>query len=470
MNFRKYLDKYKRRQILNILRMGPSEKFEAIAHRKLLKAFHVLYKTSPAYRDLLNKERIVPAEIKTEKDFCEKLPILRKQNFFEPYSLSDLLGKNAGKVKLATSSSGFSGVFAYGFASNRALDLGKSGVDTTLDYWFDTSHRKTFLINCAPMGVHVETSLPLAETSVRSDMALSIIKKVSPEFDQTVLVGDPYFLKKLIEEGTEQKVDWNKLGVSLITGQDWLPESLRSYLAGLIGINPDTDENWGIYATMGMTELGLNVFHESKYTVRLRRKIMVVQWLREKFIRSAMKSCPILFHYYPFRTYIESVESGNHSELLFSIADKNSLLPLMRYSTGDCGFAVGYKELAEILNKRYPELLPDLKLPLGIMQGRIKSEFYIHEDQLFIEDIKEGLFRKIEAASSITGFITLKMMKDTAEVLVQLRKNIKKSPVLVKQLTEAVHSLLSVELQVRVFDFHEIPEILDLNYERKFSV
>ncbi len=469
MNLREYLSKYKRKRIISILRNSSSEKFEKIAIKKLFKAFNSLYKTSPAYRKLLEKENINPQEIRTEKDFCTKLPILRKQNFFEPFSLHELLGNKAERLKLATSSSGFSGIFAYGYTSARTLAIGQTGVDATLDYWFDISHRKTFLINCAPMGVHIDTSLPIAETSVRSDMALSLIKKVSTGFDQTIIVGDPYFLKKLIEEGTAQKINWRKSGISLITGQDWLPESLRSYLAHLIEIDPETEEQRGIFATMGMTELGLNVFHESKYTVRLRRRIFSDKWLRESLVNSEMKSSPVIFHYYPFRTYIETVKSGDQNELLFSVTDENSLLPLMRYSTGDCGSTITYKEFSDILKTKYPELIPDLKLPIGLMYGRLKSEFAFHGRSLFIEDIKEGLYANFEVASNITGYISLKANNESAELFIQLKKSIKKRPALEESITKAANSFLTIEIQVRVFEFYEMPDILELNYERKFS-
>jgi len=51
-----------------------------------------------------------------------------------------------------------------------------------------------------PHGVKIPTSLPVADTSVRPDMALAIYKKFSDKFDQTIFVSDPHFLKKLVEE------------------------------------------------------------------------------------------------------------------------------------------------------------------------------------------------------------------------------------------------------------------------------
>jgi phenylacetate-CoA ligase len=469
MKISESIERYKRKYILYSLLNTSPNKFERISKGRLIAALNRFYKISPAYRDLLKKMGIDLKSIQSITDFRTKLPVLNKQNFFNSYTFRELLGKNFNKVKLATSSSGFSGTFAFGFASANALTSSRIGVDATLEYWFDISNRKTFLINCAPMGVHVETSLPMAETSVRSDMALSLIKKISPEFDHTIIVGDPHFLKKLLEEGTGQKIPWKARSISLVTGQDWLPESLRTYLANMLEIDLETDKYRGIYATMGMTELGLNVFHESKFTVRLRRVLLQNTKLRQELTKTEMKACPIFFHYYPFSTYIESIETQNRSELLFSVLDTKNLLPLIRYSTGDAGEIVSYNDLIKVLGKNFPQLIPDLKLPLGIMQGRLKNEFISKESKLYMEDIKEGIYSDFDVAASITGLLSLKINSDDCELWVQLKSNIQKVESLGKKIKEAVHSYLSFEIKVHIFEYKEFPKGLEINYERKLS-
>ena len=107
------------------------------------------------------------------------------------------------------------------------------------------------------MGVKIHTSLPLAETSVRSDMALAIIKKITRYFDQLLVVGDPYFIKRLVEEGIEEKIDWTKLNSSFIFGEDWFSESFRTYIENQTGIKAQTrilelrpgelTKSWGVY-------------------------------------------------------------------------------------------------------------------------------------------------------------------------------------------------------------------------------
>jgi phenylacetate-CoA ligase len=467
MNLKEKIQRLKRKRVIQFLQKTSPEYFENLSEKKLLLAFQNNNNFSPAYTDFLKSNNLDHREIKSVDDFKLKVPFLNKNNYFERYNFDQLLGKNISKTKLITSSSGFSGTFAFGFASDFAIKRARPGVDLTLDYWFDISNRKTFLINCAPMGVHVETSLALAETSVRSDMALSLIKKISPSFDQTIIVGDPHFLKKLVEEGTLLNIAWKELGVSLITGQDWLPESLRTYLAQLIEIDIDKNDDRGIYATMGMTELGLNVFHESRSTVRIRRMALNNPDLKEKLVGPGMKASPMFFHYYPFRSYIESFDSPDGKELLFSVLDKNGLLPIFRYSTGDSGHIVSYSNLNEILKNDYPQLLPDLKLPLGIMYGRTKNRYKTKEECIYLEDIKEGLYTNFEVAENITGLIQVKNEDNNITIKVQLQKGRIPNKNLDKKIQSAVHSYLSCEVVVEILNYFDFPEGTELNYERK---
>lgn len=454
---------------MNYLRNTQPEKFIHSAEKKLIRHVRRIRKFSGAYKNILHEHNIESSDIKTIQDFKQYLPVTDKLNYFEKYSYEQLLGRNESRMKNAMSSSGYTGTFAYGFTDENIAKRSRLGVDTTFDYWFSISDKKTFLINCAPMGVHVETSLPLAETSVRSDMAISLLKKVSPAFDQTIIGGDPYFLKKLIEEGDEAGINWEQLQVSLITAQDWLPESLRSYMASRIGIDPESEGERGIYATMGMTELGLNVFHESKYTVKIRRALLRDPELRNAFKLSGSTLAPCFFHYYPFRTYIESVTNAGIDELLFTVTDPKSLLPIIRYSTGDSGIVLTYNQLKKILHPAYQQLLPDLKLPLGILFGRSKNRLNKENHVIHMEDIKEGLFNDPEVAQNITGLIKVLNEENEITVLIHLERGIKNSDSLRNKIVKAAHNYLSTELNVLVKSYNDFPSALELNYEKKLG-
>lgn len=317
------------------------------------------------------------------------------------------------------------------------------------------------------MGVHVDTSMTIAETSVRSDMAIALLKKVSPFYDQTVLLGDPYFMKKLVEEGDNEKINWRKLNVSIVTGQDWLPESLRTYLANRLEIDLDNDSDRTILTTMGMTELGINVFHESKYLVKLRREVAKNPELKKLLVKSKMTAPPLFYHYYPFRTHIESLNTSGIPEMLFTSLDPKSIIPVIRYSTGDSGTTITYSKLKEKLGEKYKSLLPDLKLPLGIILGRSKNKFNINKHIFYLEDIKEGLFSNPEVASAITGLIKVETGDRTAKVLVHLKKGIKHSAALQNLTKTTLSDYLQFEIDAYLQDYEKFSGNLELSYEHK---
>lgn len=463
------IQQYKRKQILKYLQNSSPEKFESVGEKKLYRIIQNAYKTSPAFRNIFDKANVDPHKITSLEDFKTHIPVTNKANYFEKYSYEQLLGRQGRIMKNAMSSSGFTGTFAYGFSSEKAVRNSRLGVDTTLDYWFDISNKKTFLINCAPMGVHVETSLPLAETSVRSDMAIALLKKVSPAFDQTIIVGDPYFLKKIIEEGDEQGVNWEKLQVSLIAAQDWLPESLRVYMASQIGINTYNNGERGIFATMGMTELGLNVFHESKYTIRIRRTIIKDMDLRNQICGSDTAVAPCIFHYYPFLTFIESLGNEDQQELIFTATDPKGILSIIRYSTGDTGKTISYNQLKSILTPKHQSILPDLKLPVGILYGRTKNRLIYGNKFLHVNDLKEGLFCDHEVASNVTGLLKLEEKQDNMSVLVHLKNGIQPDQNLKKKIHSAIHTYLPFEIRVKLMRYGEFPGAVELNYEKKLG-
>jgi len=175
----------------------------------------------------------------------------------------------------------------------------------------------------------------------------------------------------------------------------------------------------------------------------------------------------MFFHYYPFRTYIESIDTTEGKELLFSIPDKNALLPIFRYSTGDSGYLISYRKLYEILKNDYPNLIPDLKLPLGLMCGRIKNRYSTKEGVVSLEDIKEGLYTDFEVAENITGLVQIKNEDHKVILNIQLKRDKTNNKNLEKKIISAVHIYLSSEVDVKIFEYYNLPGGTELNYEQK---
>ena len=345
--------RWERQKAIKILTTTDPEKIEAYGKKLLIKAFHRAAQRVPAYKNLLRKRGVDPAKVKDVESFKRIVPVITKEDIFHDYEIEDLcIDGRLDRMKNPMTSSGFSGVFSFGINTEGNLRNAERSIDTALDYTFNITQRKTFIINCIPMGVKIPTSLPVADTSVRSDMALAIYKKFAPKFDQTIFVSDPHFLKKLIEDGLEQGLDWRKENVHLISGGDWFSESFRSYLGSILGTDWSNTKRGFIGATMGIAELDLNLFHESVHTIQIRRVAQEDKDLRCALFGEGVEVCPILFHYYPHRIFLEAIGAkGDKQEFVFSMLSRSLLIPLMRYNSRDTGTIFSYEDLKQILER-----------------------------------------------------------------------------------------------------------------------
>ncbi len=468
--FAQIFERQSRQRVIRFLCSADPEQLEAFGRTLLLPAFRRAASRVPAYRKLLAQRRVDPGSITTAEEFKSFVPLIDKHETFAAHGIEELcVGGTIDGMKLGMSSSWFSGVFSFGINTPRNYRDTAKSIDTALDYTFGISRKKTFLVNCIPMGVKVHTSLKLAETSVRPDMALAIIKKFSPKFDQTLVVSDPHFLKKLLEDGLEEGLNWKKMRVSLISGEDWFSESMRSYLGHLMDFDPDRPDGRLIGATMGIAELDLNLFHESAQTIALRRRAQNDQTLRQALFGPWSKVCPILFHYYPHRMFLEALpETGEDKELVFSMLSPHMLIPLIRYNSRDRGDIIPYNKMKKILaDLKLGAMMPELRLPLVWVSGRKDRYMEAHGKKVYPEEIKQGLYEDFEVASKTTGYFRLNKEGGTLEV--QLKKYVILSDDLRQRFTKALLKYSDADIPVIFYAYQDFPYGMELDYERKFN-
>lgn len=423
-----------------------------------------------AYKKILKDSHIDYRDIKDIPTFKKRIPLIDKHSVFAASEIEDIcVDGRLDQMKLAMTSSGFSGVFSYGINTPRNYRDTARSIDTAMDYIFDISRKKTLLVNSIPMGVKVTTSLRLAETSVRPDMALAIIKKFSPKFDQTLIVSDPHFLKKLLEDGLAEGMNWKKLRVSLVSGEDWFSESFRSYLAHLLELDLDNPDGRLVGATMGIAELDLNLFHESRHSIAIRRLAQKDETLRKQLFGDGVKACPLLFHYYPHRIFLEALpENADEKELVFSMLSPHMLIPLIRYNSKDRGDIIPYNTLKEILTRaNRQDLIPELKLPLVWVGGRKDRFCEIRGKKIYPEDIKQGLYEDFQAASQTTGYF--KINKESQSVELQLKKGVLITEELNNRFKKALLKYTDADLPIVLYPYASFPYGMELDYEKKFK-
>src|SRR5687768_11242638 len=298
----------------------------------LLAAFHSAAAEVPAYQDMLGKRGIDPLSVSDVAAFRAHAPVLDK-SVFARYSVDQLCRRGSlREVKAVIPSSGFSGVFAFNVETYDNLKGDTTMADLALEYCLKVSDKKTFLVNAYPMGLQVPTAIPSTNTGVNADVALGIIKTFAPHFEQLVIVSQPLFAKKLIEDGLEQGVDWSRLGTTVVTGGEGFVESWRTYMSRLIGIeDPDHPTGRFVGSSFGVGELAVNLFHEIPQTMAIIRRAYRDRRFRTALLGGDTDATPQFFVYYPMRTYIEElpVDGLVGGELAVSMTGLDNHMPFL---------------------------------------------------------------------------------------------------------------------------------------------
>jgi phenylacetate-CoA ligase len=357
---------------------------------------------SKAYRCLLQEHGLDPKAIGSNVDFS-RLPILTKVNTFQRFGLDDLARPVAtSELADVLTSSGRSGrSFGYRLSARQQHEAAWFNIDLGLQDAFDVDTRSTLLINCLPMGVVFRSrAVTIANVSVREDMACSILRDLGRRFDQTLLCTDPLFIRRLLDEGRDAGIDWQALNTSVIMGEEVLVESQRGYIASRMGIDLDNDAQRMIASSFGVGELGLNLLFETRETIRMCRSMRTN---RLHYGACQSDTAPSIFCFNPLRCHIEVLNPGDDGfgELCFTMLERNSLIPLPRYASGDLGRLASHDEIKSMA---VFASTPTPWLPVIFLRGRISDR---PSDMPSVECIKELVYSETALADQLTGAFQL---------------------------------------------------------------
>jgi len=458
-------------RITRALATTPPQKLLARGRRDVLKAFHRAARQVPAYKRLLAERGVDPADVTTIEQFHQRVPIVDKHAVFASSELAELCtGGRIDDVASFHTSSGRSGVYSFGVATRRDLRRAAIGVEYLLDRNFDIFSRKTLLINCNAMGVKVPTrTLAVAETSVRANAVLALVRTLGGQFDQFILNGESPFLKKLIEDGVEAGLRWKDMLVHVVTGGEFLAENYRSYIAHLLGIDPDKPEGGMIGFNMGLSELSLSIFCESAETIRIRRAAGQDRRLRCALFGQGVDTCPELMQYHPSETYVESIPDPSGSpQLVVSMLDRGLKIPLIRYNTGDTVETMTFEDLRTVLARCGCEsLLPGLHLPLGIIWGKKRPAGGTAAGSISQMEVKEALYRDFDLAGRLTGNFRIEPGDGRTVILVQGRPGAEIGPDVADRLGDTLRTYVDQDVEIRMLAYRDFPYGIEHNYEQK---
>jgi phenylacetate-CoA ligase len=316
-----------------------------------LALFRAVAREVPAYRTLLAERKIDPASIRTAADFA-RLPLLDKQNYNRRFPLDALvLGGKLTRCDFFAVSSGSTGeptfwpraqadefpvavrfeqVFRDAFRAHEKRTL--AVVCFALGTWVGGMFTASCMRHLSAKGYPVVTATP----GNKIDEILRVVQRLGPQFEQTVLLGYPPFLKEVVDAGRSQGLDWPPFKVKLVMAGEVFSETWRDLVAERLGVADPLRFGASIYGTADAGVLG----QETPVSIAIRRFLAErPEAAQEMFGDTRL---PTLCQYDPTARYFESLDES----LAFSGWNG---VPLVRYHIADRGGILGYDPMLQKL-------------------------------------------------------------------------------------------------------------------------
>lgn len=268
-----------------------------------------------------------------------------------------------------------------------------------------------FVINAFSMGAWA--------TGVTVGAALEangIVKSTGPDLDKILhtlrffgpghrylITGYPPFLKRLLDYGEEQGLDWSEYHLLGMVGGEGMSEGLRRYLLRRFE---------KVLSGYGASDLEVGVAAESDLSLALRRLMEQRADVREALIGIDHRT-PMLFQYNPLDHYIEV--NADH-ELVITIT-RPVLSPRIRYNVKDEGGVIAYDEVCTRLRQLgidsqtlLPQGIKRARLPFVYVFGRRDSTISYMGANIYLEDVEASLFAS--AYASRLGAFCMELLED----------------------------------------------------------
>ena len=168
-------------------------------------------------------------------------------------------------------------------ARERNAALAKRSSRRTLEEFMAQREGRTLVLVGFGMGVWIGGIIVLRSLEIaadRMDAPVSILptgynkkevfkalRRLSPDFDQTIIIGYPPFVKELVDEAEGEDIDLTKLNIRFVFAAEAFTERFREYLCAKAGVDNLLKDTLNIYGT---ADLG-GMAYETPLSILVRR-------------------------------------------------------------------------------------------------------------------------------------------------------------------------------------------------------
>jgi phenylacetate-CoA ligase len=412
--------------------------------------FQAVARDVPAYAAFLADHAIEPASIRTYDDF-QRLPLINKANYHSQYALSELcrFGRLEANDFIAVSS-GSTGqpTFWPRFLTDE-LPIARRFEQAFHDS-FRADERRTLAVVCFALGTWVggmfttsccrhlaARGYPITVVSPGNNMAeiLRVVQRLAPQFDQTVLLGYPPFLKDVIDTGLANGIDWPAFHPKLVMAGEVFSEEWRTLVGQRMGSTEPCFDSVSLYGTADAGVLG----NETPLSVAIRRFLASQpDAARELFGESRL---PTLVQYDPRSRFFEVQDRT----LLFT-GDNGT--PLIRYHIADSGGLVPYHSMLDFVRQKGFDPTMDLgergvrSMPFAFVFGRADFTISYFGANVFPENVTVGL-EQAPVDAWVTGKFVMQAREDDdrnayLSIVVELGSGVSPDAEKVEAVTESI--------------------------------
>lgn len=319
-----------------------------------LELFHKAAKSLPAYRAFLEAHEFDAEKVKSVEDF-KTIPLSNKKNYLRKYPQEQLVWQDLTEEPiLLCSTSGSTGEPYYFPRTDRLSEQYSFLIE---DYLSRSSRKgsRTLVILGFGMGVWIggiitvrafeiagarmKTSISILPTGYHKAEIFKALRKLAPDYDQTILVGYPPFIKELVDEAEVEKINLEQLNIRLLFAAEAFTEKFRQYVCEKARVTNPLLDTLNIYGT---AEIGAMAY-ETPLSIMIRQLAAGKSELFDDIFGQIEKT-PTLAQYNP--EFMEFEEKDG--EILLT---GNNALPLIRYAVGDHGGVLSYQRMQNILEQ-----------------------------------------------------------------------------------------------------------------------
>lgn len=389
-------------------RIMKSSSHESRGKKYAMKVFREAVERTTAYPQFLRNNDVDPEAIRTFEDF-KKLPIMDKKGYIDIFDIEEVcLDGQLYRGYTIEKSSGHSGKPYYWPRLPEEDAMFPNYLEHAFVQFFHIDERSTLAIIALSLstwagGEKMGQGLrQVADTGkypftvmtpgFNIEEILQIVQSLSSEYEQTIIIGCPSFLKTVIDNGEKRGIKWSNRNVKLGLGGEGYTEGWRDHMASKLGLDTNQDL-LAISGGYGAADIGMGVGREYPVTVLISKLANSDRDLCRDLFGEVVPSN--LLQYNPATHFIEEV----NGELIFTVL---SGIPLVRYNIHDRGSVIPFDEMMDILsNFGYDpvELLGEKRygreqiwqLPFFFCNGRSDGTVIVMGSNIYPEHIELAL-------------------------------------------------------------------------------